>query len=129
MNLLNQHTNKEHIVQFEKYIAELLEPEFPQLKTAMKLSKVYEISFESKPHGIYINRGFHPEDFEIVRKYHKSSFVYSGISVFNVKENQFQPVILYYITDGLTFIEVENPKDFHNTFDLKRIQKNLFTKN
>jgi hypothetical protein len=50
-------------------------------------------------------------------------FNLTGISVWNKKENLFQPIKLYYQSDGLTKIEIDNPEYFYKTFDLNQIQK------
>jgi len=123
MNIFNRKTRKTHIEQFGQKIAELLESELPQLKKAITLSKVYGISFMHKPKGICISRGYNPKDFEIINRYHKTCFNLTGISVFNNKEKLYQPIKLYYQSDGLTQIEVDNPEYFHRTFDLDKIQK------
>ena len=77
-------------------IAELLESEMPQIKTAIGLSKVYGISFMHEPKGIYISRGYKPKEFELINRNHKTCFNLTGISVWNKKENLFQPIKLYY---------------------------------
>jgi hypothetical protein len=124
MSIFNRKTKKKHLEQFGLKIAELLESEMPQLKKAISLSKVYGINFMHKPNGIYISRGYNPKDFEIINKNHRNCFNLTGISIFNTKENHYQPIKLYYQSDGLTQIEVENPEYFHRTFDLNQIKKN-----
>jgi hypothetical protein len=124
MNIFTLKTRKKHIEQFALTIAELLEPEMPQLKKALTLAKVYEISFTKEPKGIYISKGFKPKEFEIINRYHKTSFNLRGISVFNRKEQLYQPIKLFYQSDDLTQIEVDNPEYFHKRFDLTKIQKN-----
>lgn len=124
MNIFNLKTRKKHIEQFEFKIIELLESELPQLKKVMNLSKVYGINFMHNPDRIYVTRGYKQKDFEIINRHHKTNFNLTGISVFNTKEKLYQPIKLYYQSDGLTQIEVENPKYFHRTFDLNKIQKN-----
>ena len=85
MNIFNRKTKKKHIEQFGFKIAELLEPEMPQIKTVIGLSKIYGISFMHKPKGIYISRGYTSKDFEIINRNHKTCFNLTGISVFNKK--------------------------------------------
>jgi hypothetical protein len=63
MSIFNRKTKKKHIEQFGLKIAELLESEMPQIKTAIGLSKVYGISFMHEPKGIYISRGYKPNLF------------------------------------------------------------------
>ncbi len=58
MNLFNRKIKKKHIEQFGLKIAELLQPEMPQITTAIGLSKIYGISFMHKPKRIYISRGY-----------------------------------------------------------------------
>lgn len=123
MNIFNRKTRKKHIEEFGYKIAELLESELPQLKKAITLSKVYGINFMHKPKGISVSRGYNQKDFEIINRTHKTFFTLTGISIFNTKENRYQPIKLYYQYDSLTNIEVENPEYFHKTFDLKKIQK------
>lgn len=123
MSIFNRKTKKKHIEQFELKIAELLESEMSQIKTAIGLSKIYGISFMHDPKGIYISRGYKPKEFEKINKDHKTCFNLTGISVLNKKENHYQPIQLYYQSDGLTKIEIENPELFHKTFDLNQIQK------
>jgi hypothetical protein len=123
MSIFNRKTKKKHIERFGLRIAELLEPEMPQIKTAIGLSKIYGISFIHEPIGIYISRGYNPKEFEIINRNHKTCFNLTGISVLNKKENLFQPIILYYQSDGLTRIEIDNPEYFHKAFDLDQIQK------
>ncbi|WP_299160629.1 hypothetical protein [uncultured Tenacibaculum sp.] len=124
MSIFNRKTKKKHIEQFGLKVAELLESEMPQIKTAIGLSKIYGIGFTHKPRGIYISRGYNPKEFEIINRNHKTRFNLNGISVFNKKENLYQPIKLYYQSDGLTEIEIDNPEYFHKTFDLNQIQKN-----
>ena len=100
-----------------------MESELPQLKKAISLSKVYGINFVYNPKGIYVSRGYTPKNFEIINRNHKTSFNLTGISVFNKKENIYKPIKLYYQSDELTQIEIENPEYFHRTFDLNQIKK------
>ncbi|MBS2101231.1 hypothetical protein [Carboxylicivirga linearis] len=123
MSIFNRKTKKKHIEQFGLRIAECLESEMPQIKTAVGLSKIYGISFMHEPKGIYISRGYNPKEFEIINRNHKTCFNLSGISVLNKKENLYQPIKLYYQSDGLTRIEIDNPEYFHKTFDLNKVQK------
>ncbi|AWW29558.1 hypothetical protein DN752_05125 [Echinicola strongylocentroti] len=124
MSIFNRKTKKKHIEQFGLKIAELLESEMPQIKTAIGLSKVYGISFMHEPKGIYITRGYKPKEFEIINRNHKTCFNLTGISVWNKKENIFQPIKLYYQSDGLTKIQIDNPEYFYKTYDLNQIRKN-----
>ncbi|APQ18758.1 hypothetical protein [Maribacter hydrothermalis] len=123
MNIFKRKTKKKHIEQFGLKVAELLETVMPQIKTAIELSKIYGISFMHKPNGIYISRGYNPKQFEIIHRNHKTCFNLIGISVWNKKENIYQPIKLYYQSDGLTKIEIDNPEYFHITFNLDKIQK------
>ena len=124
MSIFNRKTKKKHIEQFGLKIAELMESEIPQIKTTIALSKVYGISFMHKSRGIYISRGHKPKEFEIINRSHKTCFNLTELSVWNKKENFFQPIKLYYQSDGLTKIEIDNPEYLHKTFDLNLIQKN-----
>ncbi len=123
MSIFNRKTKKKHIEQFGLKVAELLESEMPQIKTAIELSKIYGISFMHEPKGIYISCEYSYKDFEIINRNHKTCFNLTGISVLNKKGNSYQPIKLYYQSDGLTKIEIENPEYFHKTFDLNQIQK------
>ncbi len=123
MSIFDRKTKKKDIEQFGNKIAELLEYEVPQIKVAIGLSEIYGISFVQKPKGIYISRGYKPKEFEIISKNHKTCFNLTGISVLNKKENRYQQIKLYYQSDGLTKIEIEDPEYFHKIFDLKQIQK------
>jgi len=125
MSIFNRKTKKKHIEQFRLKIADLLESEMPQIKTATQLSKIYGIRFMHEPKGIYISCGYNPKDFEIINRNHKTCFNLTGISVLNKKRNNYQPIKLYYQSDGLTKIEIENPEYFHKTFDLNQIQKGV----
>nr|WP_299170457.1 hypothetical protein [uncultured Allomuricauda sp.] len=124
MSIFNRKTKKKHIEQFGLKIAELLYSEMPQIKTAIGLSKIYGISFTHEPRGIYISRGYRPKEFEIINRNHKTCFNLTGISVLDKKEMLFKPIKLYYQSDGLTKIKIDNPEYFHKTFDLNQIQKN-----
>lgn len=123
MNIFSRKTKKKHIEQFELNVAELLATKMPQIKTAIGLSKIYVIHFMHKPKGIHISRGHNPRQFEIINRNHRTCFNLTGISVWNKKENAYQPIKLFYQYDGLTNVEVENPAYFHKTFDLGKIQK------
>ena len=116
MSIFSNKTKKKHIEQFGFKIAELLEPELPQIKKVIGLSKVYGISFMQEPEGIYISSGYNPTDFEIINRNHKTCFNLTGISVLNIKTNLFEPVKLYFQSDGLTKIEINNPEYFHKKF-------------
>lgn len=124
MSIFKRKTKKKHIEHFGLKIAELLESEMPQIKSAIGLSEVNGISFMHKPKGIYISHVYEPKEYEIINRNHKTCFNLTGISVWNKKENLFQPIKLYYQSDGLTKIEVDNPEYFHKTFDFNQIQKN-----
>lgn len=124
MNLFNRKTKQKQIEQFELKIADLLEPELPQLKKAIGISKLYGISFTEKPKGIFVTRGYNPKQFEEINRNHKTRFNLSGISVWNCKTANYEKVKLNYYHDALTKIEIENPEYFHKTFDLTQIQKN-----
>jgi len=123
MNIFNRKTKRKHIEQFEHKIADLLESEMPQLKKAMRISKLYGISFMHKPRGIFISRGYNPEAIEEINRNYKTHFNLTGISVWNCKTENHEPIKLNYHRDTLTKIEIENPEYFHKTFDLNRIQK------
>jgi len=123
MSIFIRKTKKKHIEQFEIKIADLLESEMPQLKKAMTLSKPMHISFMHKPKGIFMGRGYGPKAFEEINRNHKTSFNLTGISVWNRKAENYQPIKLNYHHDTLTKIEIENPEYFHITFDLNKIQQ------
>jgi len=123
MSIFNRKTKKKHIQQFELTIVELLASEMPELKTAIGLSEMGGIGFMQKPKGIYIMSKYHPEDYKIIHRNHKTCFNLTGISVFHKKEKRYQPIKLYYQSDGLTKIEIDNPEYFHKTYDLTQIQK------
>ena len=123
MSIFTRITKKKHIEQFGLKIAELLKSEIPQIKIAIELSEIYGISFMHKPRGIYISRVYKPKEFEIINRDHKTCFNLTGISILNKKKNLYQPIQLYYQSDGLTKIEIESPELFHKTFDLNQIQK------
>ena len=123
MNIFNRKTKKKHVEQFELKLAELLETVMPQIKTAIGLSKIYGISFMHKPNGIYISRGYNPKQFEIINRNHKTCFNLNGICIWNKKENIYQPIKLYYQSDGLTKIEIDKPEYFHKTFNLDKIKE------
>ncbi|MBC8755699.1 hypothetical protein H2O64_13570 [Kordia sp. YSTF-M3] len=123
MSIFNRKLKKKHLQQFERNIAELLATEMPQLKTVIDLSEIAGISFMYKPKGIYIQTKYNPEDYKIINRNHKTCFNLTGISVFHKKEQRYQPVKLYYQSDGLTKIEVENPEYFHKIYDLTQIRK------
>lgn len=123
MSIFSRKTKKKHIEQFGLKVAELLESEMPQIKIAIGLSKIYGISFIHEPKGIYVSRGYKPKEFEIINRNHKTCFNLTGISVQNRKSNLYQPIKLYYQSDGLTKIEIDKPEYFHKVFDLNRIQK------
>ena len=127
MTAFNLKTKKKHIEKFELRIAELLESDLPQIKTAIGLSKIYEISFIHDPKGIYISHGYDPKEFEIINRNHKTRFNLTGISVFNKKQNVYQPIKIYYQSDCLTRIEIENPEYFHRSYDLVSLQ-GMFTR-
>lgn len=122
MNIFNRKIKKKHILQFEHRVAEFLESEMPQIKTAINLSKVYGIGFTHQPKGIFITRGSNQKDYETINRNYRNRFNLSGISIFHNKEKNYKPVRLYYQFGGLTQIEVDNPEYFHKTFDLNRIQ-------
>jgi len=124
MNIFNRKIRKKHIEQFEIRIAELLKSELPQLMEVIKLSKINGINFMHNPKGIYISHSYNPKDFEIINRNHKTFFNLTGISVYNAKENNYKPVKLYYQSDSLTQIEIENPECFHKNYDLDKILKN-----
>ena len=126
MNIFNRKTNKKHIQQFEQKIAELLISELPQLKKAIGISKLYGISFMHKPKGIFVSRGYSPKAYEEINRNHKTYFNLTGISIWNRKSENYEPIKLNFHHDTLTKIEIENPEYFHKTFDLNRIQKDEF---
>ena len=125
MGIFTRKVRKKHIEQFGYKISELLKSEMPQLTEAMSLSKLYGISFLTKPEGIYLSHGYTPKNFELINRNHRTSFNLTGISVFSIKENGFRPVKLYFLSDNLTQIEVNNPQYFHKDFDLNQIQKTV----
>ena len=123
MSIFSRKTKTRHIEQFGLRIAELLESEMPQIKTAIGLSKIHGISFMDEPKGIYISRGYQPKEFELINRNHKTCFNLNGVLVFNKQTSLYQPIKLYYQSDGLTCIEIDNPQYFHKAFDLSQIQK------
>jgi hypothetical protein len=123
MKIFTRKIRKKHIEQFAFKIAELLESELPHLKEVINFSKIYGISFTFNPRGIYISRGYSPKNFEDINRKHKINFNLTGISVFNRKEKLFKPIKLYYQSNGLTKIEVDEPEYLHKIFDLNKIQK------
>lgn len=122
MNIFNRKTKKKHIEQFELKIAKLLEADFPQLKKVIEISKLYGISFANNPDSIYISRGYSPEIYNEIQKNHRTHFNLKGVSVFNVKRQQFEPLKLNYSFDSLTRIEVDKPEQFHKVFDLHNLK-------
>jgi hypothetical protein len=122
MNIFNRKTNKKHIEQFEKRIADLLEQEFPQFKKLIGISKVYGISFTRNPEGIYVSRGYTPETDIEVKRYHRTFFRLYGISVANKKTGELTPLKLTYSFDSLSNIEIESPEKFHRNYDLNHVR-------
>jgi hypothetical protein len=123
MNIFNRKIKQKHIEQFEHKIAELLDTELPELKKAISISRFAGISFMQKPNAIFILRGYDPKAYEEIKRNHKTYFNLTGISVWNRKTENHEPVELNYQNDTLTKIEIENPEYFHKTFDLNQIQK------
>ena len=116
-------TKKKHIIEFENKIAQELKGELPQLALAIQLSKVYGINFTHKPKGIYISRGYKPKEYELIMRNHRTHFNLTGMSILNKKTKTHEELILNYLYDALTNIEIENPQQFHNTYDLSQIRK------
>ena len=123
MNIFNRKIKQKHLEQFELKIAELLETEMPELKTAIGISRYAGISFMQKPNALFILRGYNPKAYEEINRNHKTYFNLTGISVWNRKSKNYEPVKLNYHHNTLTKIEIENPEYFHKTFDLNQIQK------
>ena len=123
MSLFDRKTKKKHIEKFGLRIAELLASEMPQIKKATRRSEIYGISFMHEPKGIYISRGYQPDEFEIIERNALTCFNLKGISVFNKGKQLFEPINLFYQSDSLTRIEIDNPQYFHKTYDLSQIQK------
>ncbi len=126
MNIFNRKIKKKHLEQFEFKIAELLDSEMPELIRAIEILKFYAFSFVKNPSAISIIRSCKEQDYEEVKRNHKTFFYLTGISVWNHKSESFEPIRLKYFHDVLTQIEIENPEYFHKTFDLIQIQKSEF---
>ena len=125
MNIFNRKTKKKHIEQFELNIAQVLKNEMPEIGRAMNRSKIFSINFGENPLHIYITRGYNnPKDYEIVKKLHTSNYYLTGISILNKNTKRYQPIVLFYQSDGLTRIEIDNPQYFHKNFNWNQIQKN-----
>jgi len=123
MDIFNRKTKMKHIEQFETAIANLLVQEFPQFKKVIKLSKYHGISFTSKPNGIYISRSYNPEAFKEIQKHHRTHFNLTGVSIYNIKQQEFIDLKLNYSFDSLIKFEIDNPEYFHKNFDLNNLKK------
>ena len=123
MNIFNRKIKQKHIEQFEHKIAELLETELSELKKAIGISEFAGIRFMEKPNSIFILRGYTQKTYEEIKRNHKTYFNLTGISVWNRKTENYEPIKLNYQNDTLTKIEIENPEYFHKTFNLNQIRK------
>jgi len=115
-------TKKKHIIEFEEKLAQILKGELPQIYKAIQLSKIYGINFKHEPKGIYVSRGYKPKEYEEVMRNHRTHFNLSGIAVLNKKTKTYEELKLNYLHDNLINIEIENPENFHKTFDLSEIR-------
>lgn len=115
-------TKKNHIIEFEKQLAQELQGELPQITKAIQLSKVYGINFKHKPKGIYVTRGYKPKAYEELMRNHTTHFNLTGIAVLNKKTKTYEELKLNYLHDNLTNIDVVNPEYFHRNFDLSKIR-------
>jgi len=123
MNIFNRKIKQKHLEQFENKVAELLVAELPELKHAIGISQFVGISFMQKPNAIFIMRSYDPKAYEEIKRNHKTYFNLSGLSVWNRKTENYEPIKLNFQDDALTKIEIDNPEYFHKTFDLNQIQK------
>ncbi|MDN3724203.1 hypothetical protein QRD02_07395 [Aequorivita sp. SDUM287046] len=98
--------------------------ELPELKRSIGISRFVGFNFMQKPNAIFILRGYDPRGIEEVNRNHNTYFNLTGISVWNRKAENYEPIKLRYQHDTLTQIETENPEYFHKTFDLNQIQRN-----
>ena len=110
MNIFTRKTTKKHIEQFALKIAQLLDSELPNLKEVINDTRIYGINFTNNPKGIYVFHSYTPRDFGVVNRNHKVNFNLTGISVYNKKDKLFKPIKLYYQSNSLTTIEVEESK-------------------
>ena len=124
MNIFNRKLKKKHLEQFELNLVELLGTEMPELKVALGILKFYSFGFMQKPSTIIIIRSSNEEAYEEIKRNHKTYFNLTGISVWNRKTENYEPIALNYQYDALSKIEIENPEYFHKTFDLNQIHKN-----
>ncbi len=124
MNIFKRKIKQKHIEHLELKIAELLESELPELKKAIGISRLANISFMQKPSAIFIFRAYNPKAYEEIKRNHRTYFNLTGISAWNNETEKQEPLKLNYQNDTLTKIEIENPEYFHKTFDLNQIQKN-----
>jgi len=128
MDIFRRKIQKKHIAKFEILVAKKLEQNFPEILIATKLSQPSEISFPENPPGIFISRFYSNSTFKTLNKNHRTYFHLDGISVFNKEKKKFIPIRLRYYHDTLTNIYVDEPKRFHQNFNIEKIEKETLRK-
>ena len=119
MSVFNFKPTKSQIEVFERNVAEILKIDLPEIKKVLELSStIYSIQFSKKPSGIYLSRTYN----EKIIRAQKFNFDLYGLKVFHKKRKEYEDVTLFFSDNLLTLIEIENPSQFHKTYNYTKLQ-------
>ena len=121
MNIFRKRLKREHIEQFDKDLSKILESEFPLYKETLALSKFDGFGITKNPKAITLARNFDSE----IHKKNKHKFIrnfdLNGVSIWNRKTKKYEPIELRFHFESLSQIIIEDPNNFRDNFDLKKI--------
>lgn len=119
INLFKRKTNVKDIESFELRVAELINPELPQIKESLGNFKM-NIYFQKQ--GIQMIRSYYPKKVSEIRRNY-DFFELSGIYLTEKKTKKETEVKLYYSDNRLHIIKIDKPITFYRDFDFNSITK------
>lgn len=116
INIFKRKTSIKDIELFELKVAELIHPEFPQIKEHLTKSK---LSIHFWRTCISISKRGN----SVINNNERNFFELSGIYLIEKKNKRVKEIKLFYQNNVLDQIEVENSKTFYKDFDFNSITK------
>ncbi len=121
MKIFYKKLRREHLEQFDKDLAKILESEFPLYKETLTISKFDGIGFPKKQNSIAISRSFDSKTHKKTKDKFNRNFDLNGVLLWHRKTKKYTPVKLRFHFEALSQILIENPTNFREEFNLKKI--------
>ena len=128
MKFFRRKLKRVDLIRFDYDLAKLLENDLPLYKQTLELSRVDGIALTKKPNTITIGRIFNSELYKTIKDKFVKNFDLEGVLIWNRNTRKYEPIRLRFHFDALSQIFLEDPMNFRDNFNLKKILIQNLTK-